>query len=89
MSAPAAPPSGLPLDDRSNDLKIPIVTLIVFSSIFVFLRLGISWKNRNFFLLTDHLLWTGHVRGSDNQIHNVWFLTASAGTSDYRSCVLL
>lgn len=52
---------GLPLDDRSNALKIPIVTLIVFSSIFVILRLGISWRNRNFFLLTDHLLWPGFV----------------------------
>lgn len=52
---------GLPLEDRSNDLKIPIITLIVFSSIFVILRLYISWRNRNFFQLTDHFLWTGHV----------------------------
>jgi hypothetical protein len=61
----AAPPpnttEGLPLDDRSNSLKITIVALIVFSSIFVILRLGVSFRNRNFFLLTDHLLWTGHV----------------------------
>ncbi|KAF2134342.1 hypothetical protein P153DRAFT_307516 [Dothidotthia symphoricarpi CBS 119687] len=61
MSTSAATPQGLPLDDRSNALKIPIVTLIVFSSIFVALRLSISIKNRNYFLLTDHLLWTGHV----------------------------
>jgi hypothetical protein len=52
---------GLPLDDRSNSLKITIVALIVFSSIFVLLRLGVSFRNRNFFLLTDHFLWTGHV----------------------------
>lgn len=50
------------LDDRSDALKIPIIVLIVFSSIFVILRLGVSIKNRNFFLLTDHLLWIGHVR---------------------------
>ncbi|KAH7384660.1 Alpha/Beta hydrolase protein [Pyrenochaeta sp. MPI-SDFR-AT-0127] len=61
MAAPPVFPPGLPLDDRSNALKIPIITLIVFSSIFVALRLGISWKNRNYFLLTDHLLWTGHA----------------------------
>ncbi|KAF1831958.1 alpha/beta-hydrolase [Decorospora gaudefroyi] len=60
MAAPA-PPEGLPLDDRSNALKIPIITLIVFSSTFVGLRLGVSWKNRNYFLLTDHLLWTGCI----------------------------
>ncbi|KAF2628837.1 hypothetical protein BU25DRAFT_365834 [Macroventuria anomochaeta] len=59
--AAATSTEGLPLDDRSNDLKIPIVTLIVFSSIFVSLRLYVSWKNRNFFQLTDHLLWTGHL----------------------------
>ncbi|KAF1929961.1 uncharacterized protein M421DRAFT_381590 [Didymella exigua CBS 183.55] len=52
---------GLPLDDRSKDLKIPIIALIVLSSIFVGLRLYISWKNRNFFQLTDHFLWTGHL----------------------------
>jgi hypothetical protein len=56
------PQQDLPLDDRSNALKIPIVVLIVFSSIFVLLRLGVSLRNRNFFLLTDHFLWTGHVR---------------------------
>jgi hypothetical protein len=55
------PQQNLPLDDRSNALKIPIVVLIVFSSIFVLLRLGVSFRNRNFFLLTDHFLWTGHV----------------------------
>jgi hypothetical protein len=55
-----APPN-LPLDDRSNALKIPIVVLIIFSSVFVVLRLGVSIRNRNFFLITDHLLWTGHV----------------------------
>ncbi|KAJ4338988.1 hypothetical protein N0V95_007908 [Ascochyta clinopodiicola] len=60
MSA-AASTEGMPLDDRANDLKIPIVTLIIFSSIFVGLRLYISWKNRNYFQLTDHLLWTGHL----------------------------
>ncbi|KAH7093308.1 Alpha/Beta hydrolase protein [Paraphoma chrysanthemicola] len=54
-------PQDLPLDDRSDALKIPIVTLITFSSIFVVLRLGVSIRNRNFFLLTDHFLWTGHV----------------------------
>lgn len=52
---------GLPLDDRSKDLKIPIVALIVFSSIFVGLRLYTSWRNRNFYQLTDHFLWTGYV----------------------------
>ncbi|KAH6633621.1 hypothetical protein C7974DRAFT_175493 [Boeremia exigua] len=52
---------GLPIEDRSYDLKIPIVVLIVFSSIFVGLRLYVSWRNRNFFQLTDHFLWTGHV----------------------------
>lgn len=57
----AAAPEGLPLDDRSKDLEIPIITLIVFSSVFVGLRLYISFKNRNFFQLTDHFLWTGHV----------------------------
>ena len=61
MSAPAAPLQGLPLDDRSKDLKIPIVTLIVFSSVFVILRLAVSWKNRSYFQLTDHFLWSGHV----------------------------
>ncbi|KAJ4989764.1 integral membrane protein [Stagonosporopsis vannaccii] len=59
--AAAGPADGLPLEDRSNDLKIPIITLIIFSSIFVILRLYISCKNRNFFQLTDHFLWTGHV----------------------------
>ena len=59
--AAATSAEGLPLDDRSNDLKIPAITLMVFSSIFVVLRLYISWKNRNFFQLTDHFLWTGHV----------------------------
>jgi hypothetical protein len=57
----ADPQQNLPLDDRSNALKIPIVVLIVFSSIFVLLRLGVSLRSRNFFLLTDHFLWTGHV----------------------------
>ncbi|KAF7679772.1 alpha beta-hydrolase [Alternaria burnsii] len=60
MGVPTTP-EGLPLDDRSNALKIPIITLIIFSSVFVLLRLGINWRNRNFFLLTDHLLWTGQV----------------------------
>ncbi|KAF3006815.1 hypothetical protein E8E13_010509 [Curvularia kusanoi] len=54
-------PQGLPLDDRSKDLKIPIIALIVFSSIFVILRLYVSFRNRNFNQLTDHLLWTGHI----------------------------
>jgi hypothetical protein len=66
-------PEGLPLDDRSDALKIPIVVLIVFSSIFVALRLGISWRNRNYFLLTDHLLWTGHV--SARQTRDNWDCT--------------
>lgn len=52
---------GLPLDDRSKDLKIPIIALIVFSSFFVALRLYTSWRNRNFYQLTDHFLWTGFV----------------------------
>jgi len=60
MAAPA-PPHGLPLDNRSDALRIPIVVLIVFSSIFVLLRLGVSIRNRNFYLLTDHLLWTGYI----------------------------
>ncbi|KAF2036526.1 alpha/beta-hydrolase [Setomelanomma holmii] len=55
------PTQGLPLDDRSDSLKIPIIVLIVFSSIFVLLRLGVSFRNRNWFLLTDHFLWTGHI----------------------------
>lgn len=54
-------PENLPLDDRSDALKFPIVILIVFSSIFVTLRLGVNFRNRSFFLLTDHFLWTGHV----------------------------
>lgn len=61
MSSPANPPPQMPLNDRSNDLKIPIVVLIIFSSVFVTLRLGISWKNMKYFQLTDHFLWTGHV----------------------------
>ena len=61
---------GLPLDNRSNDLKIPIITLIIFSSIFVALRLYISWRNRNFFQLTDHFLWTGHVSVSYSTAHD-------------------
>lgn len=60
MAVPTTP-EGLPLDDRSNAIKIPLIVLIIFSSIFVAIRLGINWRNRNFFLLTDHLLWTGHV----------------------------
>ncbi|KAJ4315366.1 hypothetical protein N0V94_005993 [Neodidymelliopsis sp. IMI 364377] len=60
MSA-ATPAGNLPLDDRSKDLKIPIITLIIFSSTFVLLRLYVSCKHRNFFQLTDHLLWTGHT----------------------------
>ncbi|KAF2830826.1 hypothetical protein CC86DRAFT_283628 [Ophiobolus disseminans] len=62
MAAQSSPlPQDLPLDDRSDALKIPIVVLIVFSSFFVILRLGVSIKNRNFLLLTDHFLWTGHA----------------------------
>jgi hypothetical protein len=61
IMATSLPSQGLPLDNRSDALKIPIITLITFSSIFVLLRLGVSFRNRNFFLLTDHLLWTGHV----------------------------
>lgn len=63
MSAtdPSSLPS-LPLDDRSESLRIPIIVLIVFSSVFVILRLGVSFRNRNFTLLTDHFLWIGHVR---------------------------
>ncbi|KAJ4381918.1 hypothetical protein N0V86_003287 [Didymella sp. IMI 355093] len=57
----AANSGGLPLDDRSKDLKIPIVALVLFSLIFVSLRLYTSWKNRNFFQLTDHFLWTGFL----------------------------
>ncbi|KAG9184983.1 hypothetical protein G6011_11813 [Alternaria panax] len=60
MGVPTTP-EGLPLDDRSNALKIPIIVLIIFSSVFVLLRLGINWRNRNYFLLTDHLLWTGQI----------------------------
>ncbi|EUC43564.1 hypothetical protein COCMIDRAFT_38501 [Bipolaris oryzae ATCC 44560] len=60
MAVPTTP-EGLPLDDRSNAIKIPLIVLIIFSSVFVAIRLGINWRNRNFFLLTDHLLWTGHV----------------------------
>ncbi|KAL5398726.1 hypothetical protein PMIN02_001251 [Paraphaeosphaeria minitans] len=57
----AASTEALPLNNRSSDLKISVVTLIVFSSIFVFLRLYVSWRNRNFFQATDHFLWTGHL----------------------------
>jgi hypothetical protein len=76
MSAPPIP-AGLPLDDRSRDLKIPIVVLIIFSSIFVILRLYVSFRNRNFFQLTDHLLWTGHVSGSLPDIFGLQTLTVS------------
>lgn len=62
---------GLPLDDRSNAIKIPLIVLIIFSSIFVAIRLGINWKNRNFFLLTDHLLWTGHVGVALGLLHDL------------------
>ncbi|KAH7396828.1 hypothetical protein DE146DRAFT_720315 [Phaeosphaeria sp. MPI-PUGE-AT-0046c] len=55
------PPPDLPLNDRSDSLRIPIVVLIAFSSVFVILRLGVSIRNRNFTLLTDHFLWVGHV----------------------------
>jgi hypothetical protein len=72
--AASTTPEGLPLDDRSNALKIPIVVLIVFSSIFVVLRLSISWRNRKYFLLTDHLLWTGHVSAKANKNHLVIIL---------------
>ncbi|CAA9956736.1 hypothetical protein CFE70_000333 [Pyrenophora teres f. teres 0-1] len=61
MASPSAPPTNLPLDDRSLAIKVPIISLICFSSIFVCLRLGVNWKNKNFFMLTDHLLWTGYV----------------------------
>jgi hypothetical protein len=61
IMASTGPPQNLPLDDRSDSLKIPIIVLIVLSSIFVILRLGVSFRNRNFTLLTDHFLWTGHV----------------------------
>jgi hypothetical protein len=60
-TSPPTAPQGLPLDNRSDSLKITIVALIAFSSIFVILRLGVSFRNRNFFLLTDHFLWVGHV----------------------------
>jgi hypothetical protein len=68
LMAPATIPKGLALDDRSNALKIPIITLIIFSSTFVLLRLIVSWRNRNYFLLTDHLLWTGHVSKDSTHI---------------------
>ncbi|KAH8730795.1 Alpha/Beta hydrolase protein [Phaeosphaeriaceae sp. PMI808] len=61
MAAPPAFPPGLPLDDRSKSIQIPIVVLITLSSVFVIIRLSVSIKNRNFFLLTDHFLWTGHI----------------------------
>ena len=64
-----AAPLDRPLDDRSDALKIPVVTLIAFSSIFVLLRLAVSARKRNFFLLTDHLLWTGHVRIAHNPFY--------------------
>ncbi|KAH9864250.1 hypothetical protein J1614_010184, partial [Plenodomus biglobosus] len=76
MAAPA-PPQGLPLDDRSDALRIPIITLIVFSSIFVVLRIGISLKNRHFFLLTDHLLWTGYLLAIVGAIYT--YKTAAVG----------
>ncbi|KAF2853152.1 alpha/beta-hydrolase [Plenodomus tracheiphilus IPT5] len=75
--AASAPPQGLPLDDRSDALRIPIVTLIVFSSIFVILRLGISLKNRNYFLLTDHLLWTGYLLAIVGAVYS--YKTAAVG----------
>lgn len=59
--AATAPPQGLPLNDRSKDIKITIITLIIFSSFFVGLRLYVSWKNRKFYELSDHFLWTGMV----------------------------
>lgn len=69
MAAVVGATEGLPLEDRSNDLKIPIITLIVFSSVFVSLRLYISWRNRNFFQLTDHFLWTGHVGSHATEVY--------------------
>ncbi|KAK7181587.1 hypothetical protein DPSP01_011409 [Paraphaeosphaeria sporulosa] len=69
----AASTEALPLDDRSSDLKISVVTLLVFSSIFVGLRLYVSWRNRNFFQATDHFLWTGHL------------LAVSAATLTYKT----
>jgi hypothetical protein len=59
------PPQNLPLDDRSDSIRIPIIVLIVFSSVFVILRLAVSFRNRNLTLLTDHFLWTGHVSVHD------------------------
>lgn len=79
---------GLPLDDRSNNLKIPIITLIVFSSIFVGLRLWISWKNRNFFQLTDHFLWSGHVRSSVTECV-IGTLTSISAISSSWGCLCL
>lgn len=61
-SAQPPVPSNLPLDNRSDELRVPIIVLIIFSTIFVILRLGVSLRNRNYFLLTDHFLWVGHVR---------------------------
>ena len=76
---------GLPLDDRSNDLKIPIITLITFSSIFVGLRLYVSLKNRNFFQLTDHFLWTGHVSSTSSLLSlAVHILTNKLASSSRR-----
>lgn len=68
MSDTQGTPPNLPLDSRSDALKIPIIVLVTFSSIFVLFRLGVSFRNRNFFLFTDHLLWTGHVSTRQKRI---------------------
>jgi hypothetical protein len=72
MATPASqPPPNLPLDDRSDAIRIPVIILIIFSSIFVILRLGVSIRKRNFFLLSDHLLWTGLVRFDQSWIYSL------------------
>lgn len=63
MATPSGPPSGgLPMDNRQKDIFITAPTLVVFSTIFVCLRLSVSLRNKKYFLLTDYLLLLGAVR---------------------------
>ena len=64
--APQGPPTGLPpnlpMDSRQKDVFISAPTLTVFATIFVILRLSVQWKNKKYWLITDHLLIIGTVR---------------------------
>jgi hypothetical protein len=60
MTTSAWPP-GLPQDNRQKDIFITAPILVVFSTIFVVLRLGVSIRNKKYTLLSDHLLLLGTV----------------------------